>query len=200
MRLWFQHQSGLRCSQQLSEKQLLEPDLWGGGRGRRSAEPHRGEWNKAHGRTSPDQVKVCLFMWGQFRHDQIEHLSPSEHPGEIHRTENPGQQGWQQSRGLRHASLTGGGCAGMQRLGGLGSALHHFWHFSRGDRTVYRKPFVTGAGLSSPRPQQRPFPTPPFIRSLSAAQRGSQEVHPGWNSKPEILRRCGWGKRCHHQF
>lgn len=59
---------------------------------------------------------------------------------------------------------------------------------------------LQGPASPSPRPQQHPFPTPPFIRSLSAAQRGSQKVHPGWNLKPEILRRRGWGKWCRHQF
>lgn len=170
-----------------------------GGRGGCSAEPQWGEQNKTHRRTCPNQVSVCLFVWGQFRHDRIEKLAPSEHPGEMHRTENPGRPRGQQSWGLRHASLTGGGPKVPHSLGCSGRAqLRHFWHFSRGDRTVYRKPFVTGAGLSSlPRPQQHPFPTPPFIRSLSAAWRGSQKVHPGWNLKPEILRRCGWGN---HQF
>lgn len=62
---------------------------------------------------------------------------------------------------------------------------HHLWHFSRGDRTVYRKPFVTGALPLLP-PSSGRVPFPPHLSSEAYLAPGLavQKAHPGWNLKP----------------
>lgn len=151
------HHAGHRPSQQPTQKQLVELHLQRGRTEACSAEPCWEERRKARTWVTPDQVRLSLFMrsfwtlsdwkpfsawapWGNTQNPKRRMTMTTTTT--TTKLPKPGEcpANWQgpQSSGTRTGELPGSSCL---------QSSQHIWRFSRGDRTVYRKPFVTGACL-----------------------------------------------------